>query len=734
MRRLERQLAETSQPHLGRRRFIAATATVAGGLMVGFRATSSAAQDEAAGAQASAPNPFEAYIQIDSEHRVTVLSAHMEGGQGIYAGLATLVAEELDADWSQMQATGASGNIALYGNMAMGGAFQLTGGSTAMSSSWQRYRQAGALARALLVSAAAESWGVPASEISVEKGVLAHASGKTGQFGEFVAAAAALPVPAKVKLKDAGQWTYIGNEDLRRPDTARKTRGEQDYTIDVLLPDMLTAVLKRAPRFGATAKSYDADPIMAMPGVVKVVATPRGVAVVAKSYWEALKARDALEVEWDESAAETRSTAGLMEGYRTEADDGSGVLVHTVGDAAGALDDAAEVVSADFEFPYLAHAAMEPLNAVGRLQDGEFEIWAGHQMPDYYQATAAQILGIAPDKVKLHVMMTGGFFGRRATPDADVIVETASIVKAMGEGVAVRVQWSREDDMTGGRYRPMYFHRVSAALDGAGKLSAWRHHIVGQSILKGTVFESALMADGVDSTSVEGVDNMPYAIPNQSVSLSTTDVGIPVLWWRSVGHTHTAYAVETMIDDLARKAGRDAVDFRRDMLRDFPRHLGVLELAAEKAGWSNAPPEGIHRGVALHASFGTYVAEVAEVSVKDDGSWKVERVVCAVDCGTAVNPDVIRAQMEGGIGFALAGIVHGEITLTDGVVDQDNYDSYKVLRINEMPSVEVHIVNSAEAPTGVGEPGVPPLGPAVANALLSATGERKRVLPLGTRV
>lgn len=734
MRRFERQLAKISSPHLSRRRFVAATATVAGGLMVGFRATSGAAQGEAAGAPSPTPNPFEAYIQIDSEHQVTVMSAHMEGGQGIYAGLATLVAEELDADWSQMQATGASGNISFYGNMAMGGAFQLTGGSTAMASSWQRYRQAGAVARALLVAAAAETWGVAASEITVEKGVLAHASGKTGQFGEFVSAAAALPVPDKVKLKDSSQWSYIGNEDLRRPDTENKTRGQQDYTIDVMLPGMLTAVLKRAPRFGATVRSYNADPIMAMPGVVNVVATPRGVAVVAKSYWEALKARDALEIEWDESAAEKRGTAGLMESYRTEADDGSGVRVHTVGDAAGALDDAAEVVAADFEFPYLAHAAMEPLNAVGRYQNGVFEIWAGHQMPDYYQATAAQILGIAPEKVKLHVMMTGGFFGRRATPDADVIVETASIVKAMGEGVAVRVQWSREDDMTGGRYRPMYFHRVAAGLDDNGKLSAWKHHIVGQSILKGTVFESALMADGVDSTSIEGVDTMPYAIPNQSVILSTTDVGIPVLWWRSVGHTHTAYAVETMMDDLARKAGRDPVDFRRDMLRDFPRHLGVLELVAEKAGWGVAPPDGIHRGIALHASFGTYVAEVAEVSVRENGNWKVERVVCAVDCGTAVNPDVIRAQMEGGIGFALAGIVHGEITLTDGVVDQDNYDSYPVLRINEMPSVEVHIVDSEEAPSGVGEPGVPPLGPAVANALMSATGERKRILPLGTRV
>jgi isoquinoline 1-oxidoreductase beta subunit len=298
----------------------------------------------------------------------------------------------------------------------------------------------------------------------------------------------------------------------------------------------------------------------------------------------------------------------------------------------------------------------------------------------------------------------------------------------------VRVQWTREDDMKGGRYRPMYFHKVQAALDADGNLSAWKHHVVGQSIMTGTVFEDFIVRDGIDATSVEGVDQMPYAIPNLSVSLSTTDVGVPVLWWRSVGHTHTAYAVETVIDDMARMADRDPVEFRRAMLRDHPRHLGVLELAAEKAGWSKPPKAGIHRGVAVHSSFGSYVAEVAEVSVADDGSWKVERVVCAVDCGTAINPDVIRAQMEGGIGFALAGIKHGEITMTDGAVDQDNYDGFRVLRMREMPEIEVHIVESAESPTGVGEPGVPPLGPAVSNALMAATGKRKRILPIGTRV
>jgi isoquinoline 1-oxidoreductase beta subunit len=726
MRRFERQLKRVN-----RRQFIAATSAVAGGLIVGFRPIDAAAQEGAP--TAPSPNPFEGYIRIGADSRVTVLCAHMEGGQGIHTGIATLVAEELGADWSQISLEAAWGDPTLYGNVAMGGEFQLTGGSTGLFSSWQRYRQAGAVARTLLTAAAAAAWGVPAAEIQVALGELSHRSGQRGKFADFIEQAAKLTPPQDVALKQADEWTLIGNDELRRPDTADKTMGRQDYTIDVQLPGMLTAVLKRPPRFGGTMKSYDAESVRSMSGVVDVVATPRGVAVVAKSYWEALKARDQLLVEWDESNAEQRSSAVFMDAYRRQAEESEGIAVHGVGDINSALETAEQTLGAEFEFPYLAHAAMEPLNAVARFDNGVLEIWAGHQMPDVYQQVAADIMEISPDRVKLHVMTTGGFFGRRATPDSDVIVEAVSIVKAMGEGVPVRVQWSREDDMTGGRYRPMYFHKVDAALDDNGKLSAWKHHVVGQSIMGGTLFEEMIVRDGVDATSVEGIDDMPYAIPNFSVRLTTTDVGVPVLWWRSVGHTHTAFAVETVIDDLALMAGTDPVAFRRELLAGRPRYLGVLELAAAKAGWSEPLAPGRHRGIAVHMAFGTYVAEVAEVSVKD-GSWKVERVVCAVDCGVAVNPDNVRAQMEGSIGFALAAIKHGEITLTDGVVDQDNYDTYPILRIGEMPEVEVHIVESTETPSGVGEPGVPPLGPAVSNALLAATGARKRVLPLGESV
>ncbi len=715
---------------ISRRRFIAATAAVAGGLAVGFRPIDGRAQP--APTPPPTPNPFDAYLRIGPDGRVTVLCAHMEGGQGVGTGVATLVAEELGADWADIDVAAAAGNPAWYGNMAMGGAFQLTGGSTAMSSSWQRYREAGAIARQLLVNAAAAEWRVPAAEISVANGVLSHPSGRRGGFADFVAKAATLPVTGNPELKKPADWRYIGNPDLRRPDTASKTTGQHAYTIDVTLPGLKTAVLKRPPTFGSTVKSFDADAVRKLPGVVDVVETPRGVAVVADSYWQALKARDALEVAWDDTRAEKRSTDELLATYRKQAEEGEGMPVHGAGDIDAALDGADLSVDALFEFPYLAHAAMEPLNAVALFKDGRLDLWGGLQMPDHYQVVAAEIVGIPQANVDLHMMTAGGFFGRRATPDSDVIVEAVTIAKAL-PGVPVRVQWSREDDMTGGKYRPMYVHKVQAGLDENGRLTAWRHHVVGQSILKGTVFEAFLVQDGIDATVVEGIDDMPYDIPNLAVRLTMTEVGVPVLWWRSVGHTHTAFAVETVVDDLARLAGKDPVEFRRGLLAGSPRHLGVLELAAEKAGWDEPPAPGRHRGIAVHKSFGTYVAEVAEISVQN-GAWKVERVVCAVDCGIAVNPDIIRAQVEGSVGFALGAIAHGSITLTDGVVDQSNYDTFRVLRMNEMPEVEVHIVASTEAPTGIGEPGVPPLGPAVSNALTAATGNRKRVLPLGTDV
>ncbi len=720
MRRLE-----TMMPKPTRRGFLLGAAAVGGGLMIGFRPL----------AAASTASPFDAYVKIAPDNTVTVFAAHMEGGQGAYNGMATLVAEELDADWAQMRVQGAAGNTEAYGNVAWGGAAQGTGGSTAMASSWDRYRRAGAAARAMMVEAAADAWDVPASEITIAKGVIRHASGREVRFGELAAAAARMtpPAPETLALKAPEDWRFIGNDSLRRLDTAPKTDGTQPFTIDVDLPGMLVAVMAHPPLFGARPSSFDDARARAVPGVEAVIETPRGIAVVARDTWSAIKGRDALNVKWDESDAEMRGSADLLAVYHELAETGEAALARDDGDADAALAGAAQVVEASFDFPFLAHAAMEPLNAVARFEDGVLEIWAGHQLPDLYQHTAAEIMGIPPEQVKLHVMPTGGFFGRRATPDADVIVEAVSIVKALGPGRPVKVQWMREDDTRGGRYRPLYHHRVRAGLDGEGRVAGWQHHIVGQSILKGTPFEPMLVHDGIDHTSVEGAVDTPYAIPNLRLELTTTDVGVPVLWWRSVGHTHTAYAIETMIDDLAAAAGTDPVDLRRALLKDQPRHLGVLELAAEKAGWGTPLGEGRGRGIAVHKSFGTYVAQVAEVTV-DDGGLKVDRVVCAVDCGIAVNPDVVRAQMEGGIGFGLGAALHSEVTLEGGRVQQSNFHDYVCLRLDEMPTVEVHIVPSDADPTGVGEPGTPPIAPAVANAVFAATGQRLRRLPFGDQL
>jgi isoquinoline 1-oxidoreductase beta subunit len=717
-------LTHLREAPVSRRHFLVGATAAGASLVVGFSASA------APGAAGAASNPFAGYVRIDPDNKVTIYSAHMDMGQGIYQGVATLAQEELDGDWSKLEVVGASGDPALYGNLAMGGKFQLTGGSTGTASSWRRYRVAGATARAMLVAAAARKWGVPAGDIVAADGVLRAKNGATATYGEMAALAALEPVPTAVALKDPKDWKYIGAENLPRLDSAPKSTGRQTFTIDVRLPGLLTAAMIHPPLFGAKVKSFDAAKAKAMKGVVEVVETPRGVAVIANGMWEAMKAREAVNVVWDESAAEKRGTPELFAAYRALAEKGGDTIAVDRGDAVGALGKAAKVVEARYEFPYLAHAALEPMNAVAWMNpDGVLEVWGGHQLPDLYQAVAAQVAGVAPDKVKLHVMKTGGGFGRRATPDADIIVEAVAAAKAIGWKAPVRVQWTREDDMRGGRYRPAYVHKIAAGLDADGRIVALRDTIVGQSIGKGSPFEAMLVKNGVDGTSVEGMANQPYAIPNFRLDLTTTDMNVPVLWWRSVGSTHTAYVLEAFIDELAQAAGKDPVAYRLDMLADKPRHAAVLKLAAEKAGWSTKAAPGRFRGVAVAESFGSYVAQVVEISVDKAGSPKVERVVCAVDCGVAVNPDMVRAQMEGGIGFGLGAILKSRITLDGGKVVEGNFDGYEVLRLNEMPKVEVHIVKSAEDPKGVGEPGVPPIGPALANAVFQATGKRMRILP-----
>jgi isoquinoline 1-oxidoreductase beta subunit len=670
-----------------------------------------------------------AFLRIGADNSVTVIAKHVEMGQGAYTGIATVVAEELDADWSRVRVESAPADAKRYANLAFG-TIQGTGGSSAMANSWMQLREAGGKARAMLLTAAATEWHVPVEELTVEKSIVYHSGSKRqATFGSLVGRAAALAVPETVKLKDAKDFKLIGHQ-VPRVDVAAKVDGSAQFTLDVMLPGMLVALLKRPPQFGATVKSFDATAAHAIPGVVKVVQVPRGVAVVAKSFWAAKQGRDALAVEWDDTNAEKRSSAALMDEYRRLADQPA-LSARTEGDSAQAIRNAAHKVSASYEFPYLAHAPMEPLDAVVKLTANSCEIWAGDQFQTVDQANAAETAGLDPQQVSIHTLYAGGSFGRRANPGSDYIVEAVSIAKAYGaDGTPIKLQWTREDDILGGLYRPMYFHKLEAGLNAKRELTGWRHVIVGQSIMADS-FLAAMIKDGIDPSSVEGAASIAYAIPNITVELSTTRTGVPVLWWRVVGSSHTIFAVEAFIDEVAHAAGEDGFTFRRKLLEHEPRMKAVLELAAEKAGWSSAPmAKGKGRGIAVAEAFKTYVAQVAEVSVDEAGHVKVDRVVCAVDCGTPINPDIIAAQMEGGIGFGLGAVLYGTITLKDGRIEQDNFDSYRVLRMNEMPKVEVHIVPSTQAPTGVGEPGVAPVGPAVANAIFAATGKRIHVLPI----
>ena len=704
------------------------------GLTLGF-CLPAIAGPAASGTAASAASPFapNAFLRIGTDNLVTVVAKHLEMGQGTYTGLATILAEELDADWKTVRIEGAPADATRYNNLFWGPA-QGTGGSNAMANSWDQLRQAGATGKAMLVSAAARRWKVPAEEITVRDGVVSHSSSKRKlRFGELAEAAAVEAVPAKVSLKDPKDFRLVGKHAPRK-DSAEKTNGRAIFTQDIQLPGMRVALVSHPPRFGATVRSFDSSAAKRVKGVTDVVQIPSGVAVLATDTWSAKKGRDALSVDWDESRAFKLGSEEILLRYREMAKL-PGLVAHKAGDTDQAFAAAANIVKAAYDFPYLAHAAMEPMNCVIRLTAQGCEVWNGEQMQTGDQGQLAAIFGLKPEQVKINMLYAGGSFGRRANTKSDYIVEAAQIVKAIGGKAPVKLVWTREDDMRAGYYRPMFHHALEAAVDASGRLTGWRHRLVGQSILAGSPFESMMVKDGIDAVSVEGAANLPYAIPNKLVDLHTPkDIQVPVLWWRSVGSTHTAYATEVFLDLVARSLGKDPVALRLELLAGHPRHAGVLKLAADKSGWAaplkpGAPGSRRGKGVAVHESFGSYVAEVAEVTVAADGSIKVDRVVCAVDCGIAVNPDNIRSQVEGGVGFALSAALHGEITLKEGVVVQGNFDGYQLLRIDEMPKVEVHILPSNEKPTGIGEPGVPPLAPAVANAIAAATGKYPTRLP-----
>jgi isoquinoline 1-oxidoreductase beta subunit len=714
--------------NLSRRSLLAGAGALVIGVSLprGAKAQSGAAQAfrPAGGAAAFAPNAF---VRVGADDSITVLVKHIEFGQGPFTGLATLVAEEMDADWSQMRAEHSPADVKLYANLAFG--VQGTGGSTAIANSWEQMRKAGATARAMLVQAAADTWKVPAAEITIEKGVMKHASGKQSGFGAFAEAASKLQAPADVALKQAANYRLIGKEGVvKRLDSADKSRGKTQFAIDISAPNMLTVVVARPPRFGGKVGSFDASAALKVKGVVDVKEIGSGVAIFATGMWPAIKGREALKITWDESAAEKRGSRELIAEYRAlSRTPGKSAGKH--GDAEAVLAKADKVIEAEYVFPYLAHAPMEPLdgylewNAQGAL--ARF----GSQFQTTEHMTIATILGLPPEKVQLETMLAGGSFGRRAQVSQHLAAELAMCAKAIGPNRPVKLVWTREDDLAGGYYRPLFLHRMRGAVKD-GRITAWTNSIVGQSFFLGTPFEAMTVKDGIDAVMVEGAAELPYEIADFACEVHVPKVGVPTLWWRSVGHTHTAYAVEAFVDELLQAAGQDPVAGRLAMMGKEPRLAGVLKAVAELAQWKGPDAgNGRMRGVAAVESFGSFVAQIAEVSL-ENGEPKVHKVWCAVDCGVAVNPDIIRAQMEGGIGFGLGHALYGEITLDAGRPVQANFDTYRSLRIHEMPAVEVTIVASTAAPTGVGEPGVSPIGPAVANALARLGQMRPRQLPM----
>jgi isoquinoline 1-oxidoreductase beta subunit len=720
---------------IDRRRFLQVTALGSAGFLIGCGRRAEEPASAAAPAAAPSAEPVEsdlnAFVRVGSDNTVTVIVKHLDKGQGVTTGLATIVAEELDADWSQMRTDFAPADASRYNNLLFG-AVQGTGGSTSTANSWMQLRTAAAAAKAMLVGAAASAWGVPADTISVASGVLSHSeSGRTASFGEFAERAAAITPPGEPVLKHPAEFRLIGTR-LPRLDSARKTDGSMPFTIDIERPDARVAVVAHPPKFGATVKSFDDAGARAIDGVEAVVQTPRGVAVLAKSFWTAKRGRDALKVEWDESSAETRGSDALRAELHALGQT-AGTVARNDGDAPATLGQAADVVELTFDFPFLAHATMEPMDCVVELGADRCDIWTGSQLQTVDQMTAAAIAGLEPEQVFIHTQFAGGSFGRRAVQDSDYVAEAVMIAKATGGSYPVKLLWTREDDFAAGRYRPISHHVMRASLGDDGLPAAWHHRVVTQSFLVNSPFEG-MIQDGIDPTAVEGAANLPYAIPNLHVDLHIAEVGVPTLWWRSVGHTQNGYTTEVFIDALARAAGRDPVEYRLALLGDHPQHARVLKLAADNAGWGEPLGAGRARGVAVHESFSSFVAEVAEITMRDDGTFSVDRVVCAVDCGIAVNPDIVRAQMEGGIGFGLSAFLREAVTLKDGVVEQQNFDRYVPLRIDEMPKVEVYIVPSNDPPTGVGEPGVPPIAPAVANALAAATGRTITSLPLGDQL
>ncbi len=700
-----------------RRGFVAGSAAA---LVLGF---TWAPGGRAFAAITAAPFKPNAWLRITPDDRVTVVCGSAEMGQGVHTAIPMLVAEELDADWKQVRVEQAPVDQA-YHNPMFG--MQATGGSTTVRAHWQPVREAGAAARQMLVAAAAARWNVDPARCRTERGHVIHPDGRKLRYGALVADAARLAPPDKPALKTPAEFRLLGRP-LPRLDTPAKVDGSAKYGIDVQLPGMLVAVMARQPAPGATPRRVDDARARAVPGVVQVITIPHGVAVLADAkkggYWAAKRGRDALEIDWDLGAAADLSTAKihalLEDGARA-----GGAVGRDDGNLRDAFAASAKTVEAQYEAPYLAHACMEPLNCTAWVRDGEVEIWAGTQSQGPAQGILAQVASVTPAKVQIHTLLLGGGFGRRFAPD---FVIDATLLSQRAQA-PVKLVYSREDDMRAGYYRPASVTRFEAALDAAGRPAALKAVVASPSIMAGSGFMK-IPDNGVDTFAVEGIADAPYAIPAVRVEYARVEPGPQVWFWRSVGHSQNAFFMEGFVDELAAAAGRDPVAFRRDLLAERPRHRRVLELAAEKAGWGTPLPAGVGRGVALAESFGSIVAEVAEVSVGADGRVRVHRVVAAVDCGSTVNPAIIERQIAGGIVYGLTAALYGKVEFANGAVVTANFDTYPLLRIGEMPKVEVHVVPSTEPPGGIGEPGTPPIAPAVANAIHALTGKRLRTLP-----
>ncbi|MEM1074177.1 MAG: xanthine dehydrogenase family protein molybdopterin-binding subunit [Pseudomonadota bacterium] len=706
-----------------RRGFLKAAAATGAVLLVGFKAD----RVVASGEMSEQINPF---VKIGSDGRVTVIIKHFEKGQGPATGLSTLIAEEIGVRMDQVDYEFAPSNPELYANFAFG-AFQGTGGSTAMSNSFLQYRTAGAAARAVLIEAAAQDWGVPADGLDIQDGEIIGA-GRSASIGDFVAAASLRSAPEEPNLKAPEDWRLIGNPNVRRLDSRIKGDGTAIFGMDLHLPNQMIVMLVRPPQMGGLVSAFDDSDAKGVKGFIRAATLPNNaaVAVYAENTWAAMQARDLVSVEWDLSSAETRSSSEIKEEIiaALEADEEYNVLKNEP----APMSAAAKVIEQTFYFPLLAHAPMEPLNCtIEANEDGGITLHDGAQIPTGPHMALAQIFELPMEKIRINTLLTGGSFGRRATPTADYQVEAALAFAITDRARPVKLVWSREDDVRGGYYRPAFGHKVRVGLSEAGEIVAWDHRIAGQSIIKGTAFEPMLVHDGVDHSSVEGVSDTPYSIPGLHVGLTDTKKATSTLWWRSVGHTHTAYAMEVMMDMAAREAGRDPVEFRLAYLgddNDALRKANVLKLAAEKADWGNVSG-GRVQGVAVHKSFGSFVAEVVEISGDASSGVRIEKVTCAVDCGIAVNPDIVKAQIEGAVGYGIGHVMRDEITLTEGEVDQYNFPDYEPLRIGDIAAIETHIVASAEPPTGIGEPGTPPSAPALANAI-ARTGVLVANLPM----